>query len=376
MRIIHLIDYFQPKIGYQETFLAKEHLKMEHETIVVTSDRYYPFPNFKESVGNVLGKRYVGIGPKTEENINIIRLKSLELPHTNLIYLFGLEKTIKKINPDLILCHGIHSLTSYRIAKLKEKLSAKLIYDTHATSFNTNFSANLLKRLYHYILKIYFFPLIKKQAHKIIAVGDDEQQFLGSEIEIPREKIPIIRLGVDTNIFNYSPKRGLDVRRTLNLKKEDILILYAGKITPNKEVDILIKAFRVLNRKNSKLLIIGGNLPSSPHIIFKPFIPNKELPAFYSAADIGVWPGDFSITIYEALGCGLPTIVAKTESTKYILSHKSAMGFNRRDVKELVRKLNILSSNKKKRDELTNNARSLVSQKLSWENLAKQFLEI
>src|SRR3989344_996114 len=99
MRIVNLIDYFQPKIGYQETFLSREFMKMGHETFVVTSDRYYPFPHFAKSVGNVLGKRYIGAGERIEEGINVLRLKSLELPKTNLIHLFDFEKTIKKINP-------------------------------------------------------------------------------------------------------------------------------------------------------------------------------------------------------------------------------------------------------------------------------------
>lgn len=42
MKIVHVIDYFQPRLGYQETFLAKEHPKLGHEVYVVTSDRYNP----------------------------------------------------------------------------------------------------------------------------------------------------------------------------------------------------------------------------------------------------------------------------------------------------------------------------------------------
>jgi hypothetical protein len=42
MKIIHVIDYFQPQLGYQETFLAKEQAKQGHEVYVLTSDRYNP----------------------------------------------------------------------------------------------------------------------------------------------------------------------------------------------------------------------------------------------------------------------------------------------------------------------------------------------
>ena len=42
MKIIHVVDYFQPILGYQEVFLAKEQAKLGHDVVVITSDRYAP----------------------------------------------------------------------------------------------------------------------------------------------------------------------------------------------------------------------------------------------------------------------------------------------------------------------------------------------
>ena len=46
MKIVHLVDYFQPKVGYQEYFLALEHQKLGHDIRVITSDYYFPFVNY------------------------------------------------------------------------------------------------------------------------------------------------------------------------------------------------------------------------------------------------------------------------------------------------------------------------------------------
>ena len=45
MKIVILIDYFQPKLGYQEFFLAKEMQKLGHQVYVATSNYYFPFPD-------------------------------------------------------------------------------------------------------------------------------------------------------------------------------------------------------------------------------------------------------------------------------------------------------------------------------------------
>ena len=42
MKIVHVIDYFQPMVGYHETFLDKEHARMGHDVYIIRSDRYNP----------------------------------------------------------------------------------------------------------------------------------------------------------------------------------------------------------------------------------------------------------------------------------------------------------------------------------------------
>ncbi len=80
MRIVHVIEYFQPKLGYQETFLARAHAQLGHDVCVVTSDRYSPQVYTQNRA--VLGRRVVGTGTFDEEGIRVQRLKTaFELPH-------------------------------------------------------------------------------------------------------------------------------------------------------------------------------------------------------------------------------------------------------------------------------------------------------
>jgi len=48
MRIVHLVGFYSPELGYQESYLAEQHARMGHEVHVIASDRPYPFPNIKK----------------------------------------------------------------------------------------------------------------------------------------------------------------------------------------------------------------------------------------------------------------------------------------------------------------------------------------
>ena len=60
MKIIQIINYFQHQIGYQEYFLAKEQAEAGHNVTIISSDRYFPFPDYESTVKSILGNRYIG----------------------------------------------------------------------------------------------------------------------------------------------------------------------------------------------------------------------------------------------------------------------------------------------------------------------------
>lgn len=132
MKIVHLCNYIQPKLGYQEYYLAKEHARMRHDVTVVTSDRYYPFPDYDKTVKKVLGKRLIGKKVELVDGFKIIRLGVL-IEVGSQVILNGLEKTIKEIKPDVVICHEIGTFNSFKIARIKKKLKFRLIYDSHGS---------------------------------------------------------------------------------------------------------------------------------------------------------------------------------------------------------------------------------------------------
>lgn len=386
MRIVHLIDYFQPKLGYQETFLAKEHANLGHEVYVVTSDRYYPFESYELLFYKLLGKRLVGSGARTEEGIKIIRLKAWEIPGTPLIYLADLKKTLEKIKPDVVHCHNMFSLTSARIARLKEKIGYRLIYDTHTASFNTNLTDSFPKKIYHFLYQRLAIPKIKKEADAIFAIGEEEQRFIYQELNISKKSVSIIRLGVDTNIFRHSPKCRNLLRKKYDIADDDTVIIFTGKIFKNKDIHILLTAVRKLNSKKIIAMLIGDGDKNYIHelkrefgklkVVWLPFVDNKELFKYYSVADIAVWPGNPSIAILEAMSCELPVILPYSYATKYFDESSGILRFKRGDTKDLAKKLKDIIKNIDLRRSLGKNAKRFIWQNLTWQLIAQETLKL
>ena len=106
------------------------------------------------------------------------------------------------------------------------------------------------------------------------------------------------------------------------------------------------------------------------------FLKNKELNKYYKAADIGVWPGDHSIGVLEAISSGLPVIVPKDDKAYEILfKHKAAIGFKRKNIKSLKNSI-VRLSNKTEAEKIKKNGLLLISNILSWKNIAQKSIEI
>ena len=386
MRIVHLIDYFQPKVGYQEYFLAKEHQKIGYEVYVVTSDRYYPFPSYDNTYKNVLSNRIVGTGERIEEGIKTIRLPIFEIPGTSLPILFSLKSTLRKLSPDIVFCHGVYSITSFRASLLKQKLRFKLIYDNHAAYFNTNLESSIITKLYHLLHQTIIVPRIKKGADSIFAIGEEERSFICNDFHLDKSAVPIIRLGVDTIRFRYSMKQRLRLRREFNLKASDLLIVFAGKIELRKDVHILIGALKMLDNNKLHLILIGGGeanyinelkeISGKLNVVWIPFVENAKLSHYYSAADIGIWPGDSTITLLEAMACRLPLILPDYYGTKYLDQSSAIVRFTRGNVQDLAKSLKTLIDNKKLRINMGLRAENFSHKRLSWRKLALQSLKL
>ena len=386
MKIVHVIDYFQPQLGYQETFLPREQAKMGHDVYMITSDRYSPLLYQEDAVKSILGKRFKGHGFNIEEGIKTWRLKTLfEIPHE--IFILGFEKKIQELKPDIVHMHGIVNFSAIRIARLKRKKERfKLIYDDHMT-FGA--SRSILKILYP-IFRWTFAQMIHGTADALVGVSHTSKMFMNKKYGFPLEDIDVIPLGADDTRFRFDIDARYELRRQLAINENDIVFIYAGKVVPVKGPHILVEAASklMLNHDGLKVLVVGNGPQAyiekmkqdinaknmTDRFIWHDAVPNKELYKFYSAADVAIWPREASLSMMEAMGCGLPVIRSSGSEVSERLEYDNGLTYQNEDPSDLAQQMEKLL-NTKLRVEMGRNSRKLVEDKFNWRIIANQFIE-
>jgi len=121
-------------------------------------------------------------------------------------------------------------------------------------------------------------------------------------------------LGVDTDIFSPA-RRSPDLRRTLGLPDETRLLVYAGRFSTEKNIDVLQGALRQLGPAYHLLMVGGGEQSRpAPNISVLPYRRDSvELAAMIASCDALVHAGcseTFGLVIIEALACGIPVVGA------------------------------------------------------------------
>lgn len=107
--------------------------------------------------------------------------------------------------------------------------------------------------------------------------------------------------------------------------KKNKYILSVGRVTPEKGIDVLIKAYNLINRMDYKLVIAGSfdyetgykkkldSLIARKDVVFTGFVRSEDLSQLYSNAALFVLASNnegFSIALLEAMSYGLPIIVS------------------------------------------------------------------
>jgi len=390
MKIVHVSNHFHPKLGYQEYYLAKEQLRCGHDVFVVTSERHFPFPDYDECMKAVLGNRIIKAGEFIEEGIKVTRLNVIfEIYHQ--IWLRKLYATIKKLHPDVVHMHNCGNISAIRIGLIKRKLNFNLLCDEHS-HLSIMKKRNFVKRTIARIQKIVIRNVLKN-ANSLVAIAPDVKNVMVDIYGLPKNKINIIPLGVDNNLFHFCEKSRKEIREKFGIGENISVIVYAGKLIPDKGPHILVKAVIDILKKGRlklKTILIGGGNKNyietikkeiklskfDDSFIWHNFVDKVKLYKFYSAADVGVWPLEESISMLEASSCKLPIIVKNSESLRDRLSYGNGFPYCEGDIKSLKEAILKIAGNKEIREKMGERALELVKEKYSWKRISEDFVKL
>ena len=103
-----------PTMGYQEFLLPKWNKKQNQDVYILTSNLYYPVPNYNQTWKKFLGGRSIKSGNTKIEGVKITR-KNILFEINSRPWIKGLKNAILDINPDIIMVHGIHLLAQLEL---------------------------------------------------------------------------------------------------------------------------------------------------------------------------------------------------------------------------------------------------------------------
>ncbi len=176
-------------------------------------------------------------------------------------------------------------------------------------------------------------------AARIFAVSNFTRNEIEKLFEIPSDRIEVVYNAIDERFLRghaSAADRELIARR---YQVTYPFLLYAGRVSPHKNVVRMIEAFSALKTElerdqaypDLKLIIIGDDLSGNPDlrrtvvrsgvqndVRFLGFIPIEVLRIFYDEAKVFVFP-----SLYE--GFGLPPLEAMAHGTPVVTSNVSSL---------------------------------------------------
>ena len=245
-----------------------------------------------------------------------------------LILLSKLKDRLKKETYDVIVIQNtIFLFDLFKDKKLFEKYKGKVYFHVHNSLVKTT--------------KINHAQLLCRVISISDYLHDNIKEYLGKKIEIVT-----VHNGIQCDMFNkkISNNECLMLRKTYEIPNENKVIVFVGRIAPEKGIRETILAFNKLERQDCDLLVVGASyfgsgaispfeseiinsIRKNPRIHLTGYIPKQEIWKFYALGDLAIlpsmWEEPLGLTMIEAQAAGIPLIttisggIPETVNEKY-----------------------------------------------------------
>jgi glycosyltransferase involved in cell wall biosynthesis len=235
------------------------------------------------------------------------------------------------------------------------------------------------------------------RANHFIAISEHTARDMVRFLGIEPDRISVIHCGVEKHFHPLPSHRIEQFRREKGLPER--MILYLGTIEPRKNIGSLIKAYHGLletwtgpapGGSRPGLVIAGGKgwgceevfalvekLELGDQVMFPGFVPDKELPLWYNAAECFAYPSlyeGFGLPALEAMACGTPVITSNSSSLPEVVG-QAGLTVMAEDVEELADALRRMLTDSDLQDRLRQQGVQRAA-RFSWEETTRQTLMV
>jgi glycosyltransferase involved in cell wall biosynthesis len=239
---------------------------------------------------------------------------------------------------------------------------------------------------------------VLSRAARILAVSQFTKMDLQRLFHIPDQQIEVIYNAIDDR-FRVGHATEADHQLIAERYQCNYpFILYAGRISPHKNVVRIIEAFSALKGElhkegklqDIKLIIIGDEVSRHPDlrrtviksgvqndVRFLGFVPIEVLRIFYDVAEVFVFPSlyeGFGLPPLEAMAHGTPVVTANTSSLPEVVGNAAVL-VNPENVFDIMRALHKVLLDQPLREKLKQRGYEQV-QRFSWEASVQRILNV
>lgn len=374
MRVVITVDEFHPHRWYLEHYLARELTRLGHEAHIFT---------FKS--GNDIRNGSIDFSFTVHRLPAIAAFKPYHLPSPRATA--HIVDFVRRKKPDIIHCQPVFSPLALAFLGCRAIGGHQVVGSLISGQYTIKSTVSALK---YSLTKGVTERYVVQRVKYIFAKSEGLREVLLRLFDLPSEKLRVVPLGADPEVFRNDVTIRNETRAKLGIALDDVVVISSGKLSPSKRIDDLIRAIAPIMNENQKVkLLIRGvgersylgalkalctHLGISKSISFHPWAARAEIPAFFNAGDIAVWPSGTSISMVEAASTGLPLISMRSPIEEYALSNDNGFTFEPGNIIELRRLLRILITDRGLRAQMGHRSRLLVEEKLNWRAIAREYL--
>ncbi len=251
-----------------------------------------------------------------------------------------------------------------------------------------------MRRMFHFS----FTKRVLTHAARIFAVSNFTKNDVQRIFGIPGKQIEVVYNALDER---FRQGHASDADREFIAERYQVnypFVLYAGRISPHKNIVRIIEAFSALKTElekearfpELKLIIIGDDLSSHPDlrrtviksgvqndVRFLGFVPIEVLRIFYDAAKIFVFPSlyeGFGLPPLEAMAHGTPVVTSNTTSLPEIVG-SAAVLVNPENVFDIMRAMHRVLLDQPLRERLKQRGYEQAA-RYSWDASVKRIVQV
>ena len=218
--------------------------------------------------------------------------------------------------------------------------------------------------------------VVLRGADLIFVATDGDREYLAQIHRITSTKITVLPNPIDTEQFRQMP----------DVKKEKGLVAFVGRLEPEKNLDLLVRA--VLRVPEARLVLVGAGsqetslkalAADSDRVDFRGTLPNEELPELLNRAEVFVLPSQYEgnpKALLEAMACELPVIGTDVSGIRDVIQHGVNGMLCAPDEQDISSAIRTLLADASLRDRLASQAQLFVTRHHSQESVAAREAEV